>query len=224
MKTSSLKIVILIIFGLVIFTNYTKPDLSKKEQESLLFMLEEEKLAHDIYTQMYQKWNIKQFGNIKESEKIHIEKVQLLLDKNKVPYEILPLGKFKNQNLQNLYNNLITKGNLSEIEALKVGATVEEVDIFDLIRLKKETQNKQIIDTYNLLECGSRNHLRAFSRGLNMKNYNYEAQYISKEELNKIIDNSHEQCYPENSKLKKGKNNYKKGKSSCITNACRKNI
>lgn len=215
MKNSSLKIIMFLILGLVIFTNYTKTNFSKNDQESLLFMLEEEKLAHDVYTQLYEKWETRQFGNIKESEKMHMEKVKTLLDQNKIQYEVLPLGKFKNKNLQKLYYDLIAKGNISEIEALKVGATIEDVDIFDLKRLKKETENQQILSTYDFLECGSRNHLRAFNRGLNMNNSSYEAQYISKEEWNKIINNEHEQCGKtlnsscnknENATVRKGKN------------------
>lgn len=194
MKNSTLKIIIFIFLGLVIFTNYTKSNFPNSEQESLLFMLEEEKLAHDVYTQLYEKWETRQFENIKESEKIHMEKIKTLLDQNKILYEILPIGKFKNQNLQKLYNDLIAKGNISEIEALKVGATIEDVDIFDLKRLKKETENQQILNVYDFLECGSRNHLRAFNRGLSVNNSSYEVQYISKQEFNKIINNEHEKC------------------------------
>ncbi len=215
MKNSSLKITLFLILGLVIFTNYTKTNLSNNDQESLLFMLEEEKLAHDVYAHLYEKWETKQFGNIKESEQTHVEKVQELLDKNKIPYQLLPQGKFKNQELQKLYNDLIFKGNISEIEALKVGATIEDVDIFDLQRLKKETDNNDIISVYNFLECASRNHMRAFYKGLSMNNSSYEAQYISKEEFNKIINNEQEKCGKlfssvynsnENTNMKKGKN------------------
>lgn len=215
MKNSTLKIIIFIFLGLVIFTNYTKSNFLNNDQESLLFMLEEEKLAHDVYTQLYEKWETRQFENIKESEKIHMEKIKTLLDQNKILYEILPIGKFKNQNLQKLYNDLIAKGNISEIEALKVGATIEDVDIFDLKRLKKETENQQILNVYDFLECDSRNHLRAFNRGLSVNNSSYEVQYISKQEFNKIINNEHEKCGKtfnsscnknENATMRRGKN------------------
>lgn len=101
MKNSTLKIIIFIFLGLVIFTNYTKSNFLNNEQESLLFMLEEEKLAHDVYTQLYEKWETRQFENIKESEKIHMEKIKTLLDQNKILYEILPIGKFKTKIFRN---------------------------------------------------------------------------------------------------------------------------
>ncbi len=180
MKTKSFTLVILAIFGMLIFTNYTSKNTKETDASSLLFMLEEEKLAHD--------------ANIKESEKVHMQKVQELLDQNKIPYEILPEGKFKNQNLQKLYNDLTAKGKVSEIEALKAGATIEDVDIYDLQRLTKETQNQDIANVYKFLECASRNHLRAFSRNLEMRNANYVPQYISKNDYEKIINAEHEQC------------------------------
>ena len=77
---------------------------------------------------------------------------------------------------------------------LKAGATIEDVDIYDLQRLTKETQNQDIADVYKFLECASRNHLRAFSRNLEMRNTNYVPQYISKNDYEKNINAEHEQC------------------------------
>lgn len=198
MKTKSFTLVFLIIFGMVIFTSSTPKKTIENDTSSLLFMLEEEKLAHDVYTFLYSKWETRPFANIKESEKVHMQKVQELLEQNKIPYEILPEGKFKNQNLQKLYNDLTAKGKTSEIEALKAGATIEDVDIYDLQRLTKETQNQDIVNVYKFLECASRNHLRAFLRNLEMRNTNYIPQYISKNEYEKIISAKQEQCGMQN--------------------------
>lgn len=216
MKNTYLSLVVLLILGMVIFTNYTSKT-NEKDSSSLLYMLEEEKLARDIYTHLYEKWETKQFGNIKESEQTHVEKVQELLDKNKIPYQVLHQGKFKNQELQKLYNSLISKGNISEIEALKVGATIEDVDIFDLQRLKKETYNQDIISAYNFLECASRNHMRAFDRGLSMRNATYKPQFISQTDFEKIIDADHEQCGMQNGMKCEGKGKGSgRGQGNCM--------
>lgn len=216
MKNTYLSLVVLLILGMVIFTNYTSKT-NEKDSSSLLYMLEEEKLARDVYTHLYEKWETKQFGNIKESEQTHVEKVQELLDKNKIPYQVLPQGKFNNQELQKLYNDLISKGNISEIEALKVGATIEDVDIFDLQRLKKETVNQDIISVYNFLECASRNHMRAFDRGLSMRNAAYKPQFISQVDFQKIIDAEHEQCGMQNGKQCEGKGKGSgRGQGNCM--------
>lgn len=205
MKKHYFTLAVFLVLGMVIFSNYTSKNTNEKENASLLYMLEEEKLARDVYTNLYEKWETRQFGNIKESEKVHLEKVQNLLDANKIDYQILPQGKFKNQELQKLYNDLISQGNISEIEALKAGATIEDVDIFDLQRLKKETDNQDIILVYNFLECASRNHMRAFNRGLNMRDADYKPQFISQADYKKIIDAEHEQCGLQNGMQCEGK-------------------
>lgn len=218
MKTKSFTLVILVIFGMVIFTNYTSKNTKETDASSLLFMLEEEKLAHDVYTFLYSNWETRPLANIKESEKVHMQKVQELLDQNKISYEILPEGKFKNRNLQKLYNDLTAKGKVSEIEALKAGATIEDVDIYDLQRLTKETQNQDIADVYKFLECASRNHLRAFSRNLEMRNAKYVPQYISKNDYEKIINAEHEQCGLQNGMQcqNHGKSRGNRGRGNCM--------
>ena len=43
---------------------FPKEPLSADEQQSLLYMREEEKLAHDVYVTLYTKWNIPIYLNI----------------------------------------------------------------------------------------------------------------------------------------------------------------
>ncbi len=50
-------------------------DISEQERNSLIWMREEEKLAHDIYTALYQKWGMQIFSNIAASETTHTEAV-----------------------------------------------------------------------------------------------------------------------------------------------------
>lgn len=50
-------------------------DISEQERNSLIWMREEEKLAHDIYTALYQKWGKQIFSNIAASETTHTEAV-----------------------------------------------------------------------------------------------------------------------------------------------------
>lgn len=168
--------------------------LTKAEINSLLFMLEEEKMAFDVYTLMDEKWGTMQFDHIKNSEVMHMNAVKDILDQNSVKYNLLKKGKFNDKNLQKLYDALIAQGNISEVEALKAGAKIEDVDIYDLIRLKKETKNEEIINAYNFLECGSRNHLRAFTRGLSRSNATYKAEYISEKDYQEILNGDQERC------------------------------
>jgi len=44
-------------------------------------MIEEEKLARDVYMTLYKIWRAKTFGNIALSEVTHMQMVQALLEK-----------------------------------------------------------------------------------------------------------------------------------------------
>ena len=104
--------------------------------------------------------------------------------KNDVP------GLFDNQELQILYNELLQKGNESLIEALKVGALIEEVDILDLQKEldSPEVDNEDIKFVYNNLLKGSANHLRAFVKNLKVLGFNYIPKYLDLETFTKIIN------------------------------------
>ena len=175
-------------------TNFDTQKLTKTEISALLYSLEEEKLAFEVYTLMYEKWGTMQFGNIRQSEEMHIAEVQKHLDNYKIPYQILGKGKYQNTELQQLYNQLVAQGNISELEALKVGATIEDLDIFDLQKLIKEVENPAIIQSFQFLECASRNHMRAFNRGLLRNSFEYVPKYITKNQLKEMLNSDHERC------------------------------
>ncbi len=54
--------------------------LTEAEVEGLLYMREEEKLAHDVYVTLYGIWGTPVFQNIANSEQTHTEAVKNLLD------------------------------------------------------------------------------------------------------------------------------------------------
>ena len=166
----------------------------QKDKEALLFMLEEEKLARDTYQYLNEKWNMSQFANIKNSEQTHMNAIETLLQQYKVSYTILPEGVFSDPELQTLYNTFKVDGEKSVIAALQIGATIEDLDIKDLETFISDTENTQIINVYQSLQCGSRNHLRSFMQGLATNGGDYTQQFITEAEFNTIINGSHEQC------------------------------
>ncbi len=169
-------------------------DLSDAEKEGLLFMREEEKLAHDIYVALYEKWGQKSFNNISKSEQTHTDAVRVLLSRYGLqdPNTSTAAGEFKNEELQNLYNQLIEQGMKSPEDAFKVGVTVEEVDIVDLQKYLKDVDNKDITLVYENLLRGSRNHLRAFTRNLKRQNIFFTAGYLPQEEYDSIVNSETE--------------------------------
>ena len=81
----------------------------------------------------------------------------------------------------------MTQANKTDVDALKVGATIEEVDIVDLQKHLKENDNEDIALVYDNLMRGSRNHLRAFVINLKARGITYSPQYLTQTEYNTII-------------------------------------
>lgn len=105
----------------------TPTSTGKSTEEQLLYLIEEEKLAHDVYTVMYQKYGANVFGNILQSESTHQGRVLTLLQaRNIADPRTSEDGVFKSQDLQTLYNQLIDQGNKNATEAYKVGVIIEE--------------------------------------------------------------------------------------------------
>lgn len=171
------------------------PDnLSEEEKQGILLMREEEKLARDVYLALYDKWRLPVFSNIADSEKQHMDSVKTLIDRYNLsdPVENDVRGIFVNANLRQLYDDLVTAGNQSLLSALKVGATIEDLDIYDLERLIKQTDKDDIKVVYLNLAKGSRNHLRSFHAQIERNGGEYTPQYIDMDYFEKIITTKNE--------------------------------
>jgi len=156
--------------------------LSVFEKESLAFMREEEKLAHDVYAQMDTRWgtNVRVFGNIASSEATHTEAVRQLLMRYNLndPAAVSAPGVFQSSSLQGLYTQLLASGATSLIDALKVGAAVEEIDMVDINTALLSVDNQDVRMVYENLLKGSRNHLRSFVSTLLNQGVTYVPQYM----------------------------------------------
>ena len=170
----------------------TPGELSEEETAALLYMREEEKLAHDVYVTLYDQWGLPVFQNISRSEQTHTDAVKALLDRYGLADPAsTAAGVFTNPDLQALYIELIARGGQSLEEALKVGAAIEEIDILDLQERLAQTDNADIQQVFQNLLRGSSNHLRAFVRTLNTQTgQTYQPQYLSQEDYQVIIAGS----------------------------------
>jgi len=137
---------------------------SEEEIADLIFMREEEKLAHDVYTVLFDQYGLQIFTNIAASEQKHTDAIMLLLDRFGLedPVGDNGPGEFSNEDLQTLYNDLIDSGSQSITDALLVGLAIEEIDILDLEEALAGTELPAILKVYGNLLSGSHNHLRAF--------------------------------------------------------------
>jgi hypothetical protein len=172
-------------------------DLSAEEIAGLLFMREEEKLAHDVYVGLFDLWGAKVFSQIAQSEAQHAETMRLLVLAHGLedPAANNPAGVFVNAELQALYDQLMARGQVSLVEALKVGCLIEEKDIQDITVKKNELLDEpDILRAYDSLLCGSRNHLRAFSSNLLNQGLTYVPEVITQAEWDAIAYSTGETC------------------------------
>ena len=165
-------------------------ELSSDEVAALTYMIEEEKVARDVYQNLYAANQIVAFANIAVSEQRHMDAIAALLDKYALenPVAGLDSGVFASEEFQNLYNGLVTAGAVNDEEALLVGATIEDLDIMDLHQRLENVDNQDITQVFGNLQRGSENHLRAFTSLLLMYGYEpYIAQYLSQDDIDAII-------------------------------------
>ena len=167
----------------------TTVSLTVAEEKDLLHLREEEKLARDVYLYLFDVWGQWIFENIAGSEQQHMDAVKTLLDRYGIedPVGNKGEGVFVDPELQALYDTLIDTGDESAIEALLVGATIEDMDIYDIQVMAANTEKPDLTSVYENLMKGSRNHLRSFCGLLETMGVTYEAQFLSQEEVNKIL-------------------------------------
>jgi hypothetical protein len=188
--------------------------LDYNEQTHLVFMREEEKLARDVYLTlgtMYPDSVI--FGNIDDSEQTHATAVKAMLEKYGVddPNTNDNIGAFTGEDygwyFTEKYNLLVERATISELDALYVGAFIEELDMLDINQCpqvivetdngindvsecgKVYTDNADIDNLYSSLLDGSDSHLGGYVK--NIEKYigegNYQAQVLTQEQVDEIL-------------------------------------
>lgn len=170
-----------------------KGDLSPAEAAGILFMREEEKLAHDAYVVMYEKWGSRVFTNIANSEQSHMNAMGALVSRYELidPVVDTGIGAFTNADLKQLYATLVEQGKTSLVEAFRVGAAIEEIDIRDIANeLETNVDNADVQFVYENLLAGSRNHLRAFVKNLSAKGITYAPQYLTPAAFEAILNSN----------------------------------
>ena len=188
--------------------------LDEHERLHLIFMREEEKLARDVYTKLSMLYpNSNVFGKIAASESRHTCKVCDTLKRFSIEDPVVNdnVGVFSSEEFgkyfTNKYQELTDIGATSELDALYVGALIEEFDMIDIktcpeVMIERidsvknsndcglvYTNNRVINSLYENLIDGSENHLRAFVSKI--ENYigegAYQAQVAPQEDVDTIL-------------------------------------
>lgn len=188
--------------------------LDEHEATHLIFMREEEKLARDVYltlADMYPRKRV--FSQIANAEQTHTDAVRDMLAKYGLPDPSTSndVGVFTGPDygwyFTEKYYQLVQRGMTSELDALYVGAFIEELDMVDIQQCPNVivesgnevgdisqcaavyTDNPDLQQLYANLIDGSKNHLRAFVANIEkiIGEGNYQAQVISQEEVDAIL-------------------------------------
>lgn len=141
--------------------------ISTKVRKELVYMVEEEKLARDIYALAKATYpGARIFANINRSESTHMGELQVLLERYDVddPTDGNRAGVFEDDSLQKLYNSLAVRVRESRAAAIQVGIDVEVTDIADLKKAMKLKAPSDVKSVLGSLLAGSERHLAAFQR------------------------------------------------------------
>jgi hypothetical protein len=184
------------------------------EATHLAFMREEEKLARDVYTKLGMLYpDSVVFGKIDDSEQRHTDAVKGALEQHGLedPNTNDNLGMFTDEAygeyFTEKYEYLVNKASNSELDALYVGAFIEELDMMDISQCPQEivhqdngvdddsqcglayTDEPDIINLYGSLLNGSESHLRGYVRAIEsmVGKGTYTAQVLSQEEVEAIL-------------------------------------
>ncbi len=184
------------------------------ERLHLIFMREEEKLARDVYITLGMQYkDLSVFGNISTSEERHTCSVCDKLGEYDIPDPVTNdnVGVFSGEEFGDYftqkYEQLVTRGRQNRLEALMVGAYIEELDMIDINYCPKVivetyenidsdgdcgkvyTDNADIQRLYASLIEGSESHLRAFVDNIEklIGAGQYKAQLLTQEEVDAIL-------------------------------------
>jgi hypothetical protein len=168
-------------------------ELNAESSATLLQMREEEKLAHDVYLAMSQKWDAPVF-NIRNSEIRHMGAMKKMLDRFGMQDTITDdtPGVFVSEEFTDLYAKLVESGSESLMDAFKVGAKIEELDLSDLQIAVDGVADPVLLKVYANLQRATRNHLRAFAAQIELNGGSYTAEHLPQEQFDAIATSDFE--------------------------------
>ena len=164
--TKSVAAILILVTTLSTQAKAATPSLTSTQQAKLRYLVEEEKLARDVYSYLLQTSGSQKFRNIARSEQIHMNLVSGILKTYGVTDPTIGerAGVFSNSSLAALYRSLTTSGSVDYAGAIAAGVAIEKMDIKDLKADLDSISATHVIQVLNILLRGSENHLAAFTR------------------------------------------------------------
>lgn len=141
-------------------------ELGEAEIAGLVYMIEEEKMAMDLYDSFAEQTGSAIFDKISDSELRHMSSLIQVAEAADVDLSFLSseAGVFSDARIQQLYDSLLDQGSESFADAIDVGILVEMADIEDLQSYTNGDEVGLLGGVYAKLEAGSEHHLAAFTQ------------------------------------------------------------
>jgi hypothetical protein len=138
--------------------------LAEAQRSTLQANAQEEKLAHDLYTEFAARYDDPVFDRIAASETRHLEAFRALFARYGIvdPTAGQAAGSFSDVTVKATYDRLHAEGLTGEPAALGVGRTVETTDIADLRAAAEGLTAPDVQRVYQQLLNASQQHLAAF--------------------------------------------------------------
>lgn len=165
----------------------------KSKESIVLYLIEQEKLAHDLYSVLDTIWVTEIFNRLSGDERNHMEKlnavaVDFMMVVPNHFNEYLP-GQYINENLRHLYHDLLLDANLSLEDAYRTCANLEERKILDLRAALKQPNFELETLTYKALLIGAEDNFKLFLRALLEMNAGYQPIHFSNSEFEALTKN-----------------------------------
>lgn len=161
--------------------------LSAGARQALLFQIDEERMAGELYAAFGAKWGLQPFANIPKAEARHESVLRQLATRAGLALPSAVAGRFDDAEVQQRYDALLALGLESADSALRVGAYVEEVDIADLNTLIATTDSTALQAAAQALRTASGHHLAAFVRQLSARGITYAPQVLTAEDYQALL-------------------------------------
>lgn len=169
-------------------TDVTPLTLTPAAQAALLFQIDEERMAGELYRAWGAKWGLAPFAHIPLAEARHEAVLRQLATRAGLALPAAVPGQFASAEVQKRHDDLLPLGLASADGALRAAAYVEEVDIVDLRLLVGATDSAALQEVAAMLETASGHHLGAFAGLLAARGVTYVPQLLPAADYQAILE------------------------------------
>jgi len=152
----------------------TTATLSEAELNDLIYLVKLEKMAYEVYTTLGQTYSTMPIlGNISEAEYRHWKVLQNLFvkysetDPTKDGEVDLGIGLYNDDDMSDAYDEAITYGGVSLLQAMETGAIIEQLELDSLNNALGRTVLPDLTTIYNNFINADGAHLTAFEKHTN---------------------------------------------------------